>query len=253
MNQSRYQYPQYDFVEDKSGTTDKPPVWFFYYKECVSKMFFRAKPCLNILENICLTSHIRAIKVVRPAMVVIPHLLHLIPDLKVIHLVRDPRDVVLSRVKMVSAHSRLVEHALRFQRLRAQKVPDMRALARGMPLESRIYCRDVMLDARILESMWSYKQTSFTQVRYEDFASTPLAVAQRVYEWMDRKFTLSMRTWLNVSSKTGSIYKWTQANNTVLQSAFNEVQHICKSMLIAFYEDQNKVMNLSALRRWKIT
>jgi hypothetical protein len=177
-------------------------------------------------------------------MVVVEDLLQLLPDLKVVHLVRDPKDVVMSRLKMVSAHSRMAEMALRhgldfgFGQSTRVAAQNTRNIAKGMPIESEIYCRDVMSDVQRFERISEKFSKSIVRVRYEDFARNPLGYTKELYEFLNIKMLKVISDWLTVSGRKDSVYKWTNSSYKGLLPVFHEVQHICSSMYSALYPDQ---------------
>ena len=70
---------------------------FTIYKRCLDSQMELLKPCVQQLEQHCKSKQIRAVKTVRLRMVHVEELLKRDPDLKVIHVLRDPRAVVRSR------------------------------------------------------------------------------------------------------------------------------------------------------------
>ncbi len=71
---------------------------FEAYRACVEKHRPLALSCLPRFESSCKQQKLRVIKTVRANMEIAKHFLKKYPNFKLVHLVRDPRGVVLSRI-----------------------------------------------------------------------------------------------------------------------------------------------------------
>lgn len=61
--------------------------------------FLSVKKCVEELEKVCKATTHRVIKAIRISMELVSHMMDLWPNLKVVHLVRDPRGITNSRLK----------------------------------------------------------------------------------------------------------------------------------------------------------
>lgn len=80
----------------------EPPVDvnFKQYDHCLKASLKKVVDyCISFLQNACLQSSVRAIKTVRLSMETVVELKKLYPHLKIIHLLRDPKATVLSRIR----------------------------------------------------------------------------------------------------------------------------------------------------------
>ena len=73
------------------------PEAFKNYSTCMQIVREKAKPCEQMLGEFCKKADFRATKTVRATMDVVETLLERNPNLRVIHLIRDPRAVMVSR------------------------------------------------------------------------------------------------------------------------------------------------------------
>ena len=69
---------------------------FLRHMTCLSTIYKQLSPCISILEHACQSGATRAVKVIRFSLSFASGLLTLNPAIKIIHLVRDPRGMLLS-------------------------------------------------------------------------------------------------------------------------------------------------------------
>lgn len=138
---------------------------FAQYFECLGNFESRVRACAKEhLDKPCSTSPLRVVKTVRAPMEVARRLFRLYPkDLRLVHLLRDPRGVTLSRLRTEWAHGY-------FER----QDPDPRMLADS-------YCRNSLRDVherKILEAM--HKGQIF-EVLYDNFMEDPKENAKELF------------------------------------------------------------------------
>ena len=75
------------------------------YKKCAHSKKTQAQSCLEDLKSYCKKHRVRSVKTVRLRMMHAERLLAEVPDLRVVHVVRDPRAVVRSRIRYSSYSS----------------------------------------------------------------------------------------------------------------------------------------------------
>jgi hypothetical protein len=150
--------------------------------------------------------------------------LHALPDLKIIHNLRDPRGVVHSR-KFVSEsfHS-----AFAMQRhVRSQRRSSSAKLEKRTPeyyttvdvaKEAKLLCRNLFSDIKKRRRLPS---DQVKVIMYEEYASRPVRVTQQVYEFISQPMPNGVVKWLteNTSGKRVNTRAQTsrQANETVLK------------------------------------
>ena len=110
---------------------------FRRYSQCLSRQAAMVSPCVSHLQMACQSSDLRVIKTVRAAMFEMDELFRTLPNLRLVHLIRDPRGAVNSR----------------------RGYPSFHGIGSGYDVtpEARIYCRDILRDIkarRTLEARW---------------------------------------------------------------------------------------------------
>ena len=221
---------------------DADPIPIANYRRCLTALRTKAQPCINRLKVMCEKATMRAAKVVRPAMEVVPDLLQEIPHLKIVHLVRDPRDVSVSRMLMQSAHSHLAERELRSAHLwppvRAAKgKPSLDRIASSVPIEAALFCNDVLADLVVYDKYTKKFPQSFMRLRYEDYITNPLSYASKVYSFVGLPMPQSLQKWLNSTVSTKSKWKWKTRDQTIMGPYFLDVEVVCKEFYAILYPD----------------
>ena len=135
--------------------------------------------CLPELSTPCSQASIRAAKTVRMRMSTVERVLLRDPEVKVIHLFRDPRGVVLSRSKSMESERMLKE--------------------------GRELCRKMRQDIVEREALEQRFPHSFKVVRYEDLAGEPLGIATELFEFLQRPLPTRVQTWLRLSTQNTNI------------------------------------------------
>ena len=192
---------------------------------------FTVKYCIRKLQNICLSSKFRVVKTIRTSMRQITTLMKEMPRMKILHLVRDPKDTLLSQKKKrlcgKGTLDELVNCTIR-------------------------YCSRLNDDSFIVENFETFKNRVLT-VRYEDFAIRPL-VFNEIYSYFGMEFTDSVRNFAYSVTSNGSIgdclicrQYWQAGNSTSGMKAHVEkwrkkmkpefqiiVDQLCKSSISYF-------------------
>ena len=138
------------------------------YSTCVSGLWMKMSHCAPILQQECQTAKVRIVKTIRHSLDIIDKVNELVPDLKVLHLVRDPRAMLHSRQQWVRTTSREI----------------MATCAR---LNS-----DVTSSQRLLAS----KSQTYLQLRYEDLVTMPLKYAMDVYGHIGLRVPANLAEWV---------------------------------------------------------
>ncbi|XP_048210693.1 carbohydrate sulfotransferase 4 [Perognathus longimembris pacificus] len=158
-------------------------------------------------------------------------------DLRLVHLVRDPRAVFRSRERTayeLSIDSRIVLGPPG-QQLREEEQP-FRAM--------EIICRGQLDILRAAQALPEALRRRYLLVRYEDVARAPLAQAARMYEFAGLEFPPHLRTWVHNTTRgrgTGQHAFHTNARDAVNVSQawrwslpydkVSRLQHICGDIM----------------------
>ena len=132
---------------------------FLAYVTCVNKVYAELSPCVSQLEKSCQSARSRSIKVIRLETIHARSLLKSNPAIKIIHLVRDPRGILLSRTN-VNSPLTAVAAARTCQRI-IKNINDFELILRDFP------------------------NSHLLQLRYEDLASNPQQSALVIYNHMN--------------------------------------------------------------------
>lgn len=142
------------------------------YTNCLSAVWARMSHCTPLLEQECNAATTRVIKTIRLDLDTVDRIVDRNPDVKVIHLVRDPRAMLNSRRKWVPV-SRL-EIAATCARMRA----------------------DFDTFQRLTSTSGSGRQSTYILARYENVISDPTTSAARVYSHVRLKPPSQFAQWL---------------------------------------------------------
>jgi len=127
--------------------------------------------CSPLLESACSSRSTRVVKLVRGTMETMQPLLRRLPDTRVIHLVRDPRAVALSRYKF-SAGGR--GHYSRAASGRTDH----------LSREASVYCRQVVADIRWRQLLEREFPGRFYTLTYEQLVIDPHGRASDIYRFV---------------------------------------------------------------------
>lgn len=121
----------------------------------------RMTSCLRELREACLRAKVVLVKTIRTPMTMALSLMTELKDLKIIHLIRDPRSTMNSRVFIHGCES-------------------------GVKQCVEEHCSAVMEDSAAKGSARVYGDNIFT-VKYEDLVRTPVTVTQQMYQFLKLK------------------------------------------------------------------
>ena len=140
--------------------------YLMHYLECENdKQEDLVDPCIYVMNDVCQNAPIKAIKTVRLTMETADKLLDLLPNLKIIHLVRDPRATVLSRMRN----------------------PTYRAHYSGANLikEAKVYCDIVSSDLKLRSSLEAKYSDRIYELINEAFMADKLGETRKIYEFLN--------------------------------------------------------------------
>ena len=146
--------------------------------------------CLPAFNAACQAKSLRIAKTVRASMASMEPLLESIPNFRVIHLIRDPRPVALSRInypeRMVVSLSAMKAKNDNFTIVR----------------EAEMYCKIVVDDIRAKQLLeQKYPGRIYTLI-YEDLASDNIRYMEEVYKFIGETVHKDTYTWLELTFKS---------------------------------------------------
>ena len=178
---------------------------FRNYHDCVED-FSTKFNCNRIFRNLCTRGGFRGIKTVRGTMASVGDLLERNPNLKVIHLIRDPRAVVLSRQHFHKSGQGLYsasedmdegpEQALRRPQSQVDQTgktavtePKKKKQTKvkthfDLAKEAKLYCSSVVRDLLMRKELEKKYPGVLVEVIYDDFVQAPLDYAAKLYDFI---------------------------------------------------------------------
>lgn len=158
----------------------------FNYGACYSRLRKRVDgTCSPMMKSICSDRSVRAVKSVRATMNSMEPLLRWMPNLRVIHLIRDPRGVVLSRMKFHdSTRNRYSDSG-----------------NDTMVREAELYCRTVVKDIEKRHRLERLYPGKIMSVVYDDFVTDIGSHTERVYEFLELEMPNSTIEWIKEANQ----------------------------------------------------
>ena len=205
--------PQTPFIErDVTKRTS-----FDKYQTCMNRQRqVLEQHCLPSLQDVCDNARIRTTKTVRLNMATAMLLLRQVRNLRVIHLIRDPRAVVLSRTSQATYHGHYS--------------------GKELHKEALLYCRGVTRDVLVRHELLDAFPGSLYELNYEDFTHQPQRHVQEIYRFLDETIPASVENWLakntggEVKNSTAIAEKWKDKMKYIDVIKINEV---CQNMYAA--------------------
>ncbi|KAK2151370.1 hypothetical protein LSH36_366g06004 [Paralvinella palmiformis] len=164
---------------NKSGQN----VNFVKYIKCLDDIRSRSIKCDQVLTNICHRRKMIVIKTVRATMASVEDLLSRHRNLRIIHLIRDPRAVVLSR-KRFGASSYGI-----YSTLQNNETMDL-------VKEAQLYCNTLLRDINERKRLQNKYPGAVIEVVYEKFVLDLVRNAKELYKIIDVPFTKRVHEWL---------------------------------------------------------
>lgn len=153
------------------------------------------RACIERLQEKCLMSKHRLIKTIRMPGTFAESFLNNIPDLKIIHLIRDPRGVLNSRVA-----------------IKLIKYDD-----KEISIVSNHVCSRILLDIQALKRLQQSYSQQVVQLSYECLTFFPEDTARMLYKALDLDFTPEVHDWLQIAFRNNaersfSLFKYGQSS-----------------------------------------
>ncbi|XP_064613357.1 carbohydrate sulfotransferase 1-like [Liolophura sinensis] len=135
--------------------------------------------CVYRFIEVCRQSNVRILKTIRARLERTLSTLEMLPHVKVIHLVRDPRAIISSRRLMGEYYHRNL-------------------LATGSGI-----CGDMRRDIHTFKNLPQEFQGRILQIRYEDLSADPVHMAEFIYSYLRLEMPTNVVTWIknNTHSK----------------------------------------------------
>ena len=169
--------------------------------------------CTEVLRKAITSHHLRATKVIRATMNSMRPLLSLLPTLQVIHLVRDPRAVALSRIRYDKSGQGIYTQSIRKSASSRIQVGDsVGHMHRQKPEtfvvpEASLYCHHVIADIRSRLALEREFPGRILSVRYEDVVANPEQGFRDVYKFIDEPMPKATFHELQKMAKKGQARK----------------------------------------------
>lgn len=196
--------------------------------------------CTPTLRQICAKRKLRAAKTVRASMLSMEPLLRADDQFRIIHLVRDPRAVVASRLA-TKDESVISSYALRSNgnaSVPAKETPAVR--------EASLYCRRAAVDLELSRLLQTRYPGRIMTVRYEDVLADVGRHAEAVYRFLGfeqvpretdawiKQDQQKMDAKLAAKGAVSTLDKWKKVINAEMDSAI--VNGVCKRFF-SLYND----------------
>ena len=162
------------------GLTDSVSVAVKGYATCVDELRRVYDQCSPHMVDMCASSGLLTAKTVRLTMASVELMLDTMPNLRVLHLIRDPRAVALSR---------MIDSTYRAKR------------STGKPVrEAALYCDSVVRDIVIRQRIERRRPGTVLQVLYDELVADPQRIVANIYSFLNETIPASVRDWLAKSS-----------------------------------------------------
>ena len=171
-----------DFCLNNLNAKNDDETPFTEYMKCMNKLRRKASRCEKYFQDRCDDVEFRAVKTVRATMESVETLIEWNQNLRVIHLIRDPRPVTLSRKRFHSSVFGLYS------------ADDTNKL--DIVKESQLYCNTVVRDILKRHELEAKYPGIIREVIYEEFMMDPLKNARELYKFIDVPFSMSIEKWM---------------------------------------------------------
>ena len=192
---------------------ETPFIPFRKYRECMGYHSRFIEKCLPLFANPCAARAIRATKVVRPTMDSLPQLFDKFPNLRVIHLYRDPRGVVRSRSAAWWSPGLYEQSAAETDKVSAV---------------AKIYCDSVTSDYRKRKHLEQRYPDRFLEVVYDEFILDPFINTIKIYQFLNMPMAVETEGFLKQMMRDKDPQdigtKW---KDELTQEEVNKIQTAC--------------------------
>ncbi|KAL4230821.1 hypothetical protein ACF0H5_011195 [Mactra antiquata] len=170
------------------------------------------KPCVTELTSQCKKSNIRTIKVIRMSKETAELMLKAEPNLRIIHLFRDPR-------AMLDSNLRKNEMNVKNPSVFRKRAIDM--------------CNTMLKDFQLMETLKSKYPEKILTVRYEDMSSYPMETSELIHNFVDLPFNKRVENFVlaeSVKPKKNSTHMSIKWRTHIQQEHLNVVEKNCDEL-----------------------
>ena len=170
------------------------------------------KTCLTYHADLCNKAKYRIIKTIRMSMELVQSLMSYLPQLKVIHLVRDPRAITQSRTYSLKMN-----------------------MSKETEMHSKSLCKEIRFDVNFTYTMADICPTRITMILYEALAENPRDAARYIYKFLNMEFTREIEYWVFQSShaaENNGFFGTQRENSTFASSHWRNEINITDVQLI---------------------
>ena len=188
---------------------------FAEYSSCFRSYRRRVdETCVHILRRTITDRRLRAAKVVRATMNSMRPLLRALPTLKIIHLVRDPRAVALSRVNFGETG-------------RGIYTLNMKKSESSIIAEASLYCHHVIADIRSRLELEREFPGRIWSVRYEEVVADPEQIFRDIYKFLGEPMPRTTHDEMQKKAQKGQVMKLSTKwqNNMKYKEAVTVARH----------------------------
>ena len=118
------------------------------------------------------------------------------PNLRIVHLIRDPRLVMLSRRRLGPSSFGLYSTTIDAD----QRVDTAK--------EAKLYCSTVLRDVRERRELQAKYPGVIREVIFDEFMLHPMTNTQQLYNFIDMTFTKSTESWLHSKTRQYNVTDW---------------------------------------------
>lgn len=145
-----------------------------------------------------------------PTLFTLPMVMDAFPSAKAVHVIRDGRDLMLSRLNARVEHLEdPVNRVMMFGRADVDSFM-------GRPIPSEKTVKKLRNELEMLHWVTSVEfglrgrayGERYLEVRYEDLCATPLAEFEKIFAFIEAPFLDETKAWLKEAAKTNRIGKW---------------------------------------------
>ncbi|KAK2168889.1 hypothetical protein LSH36_13g02129 [Paralvinella palmiformis] len=183
------------------------------YRRCIDGMRAEVdRRCTPLFRIQCQRSELRATKVVRATMASMDQVLEQDVNVRVIHLIRDPRAVVLSRLLFDSSGR-------------------SRYAGKDVVKEATVYCRDVVRDIRRRRQLDEKYSGRLLTIIYDDLTRYPISYAEQIYKFLNASLHEKTISWLirNTSEKKNSTKIASKWQKKLSYQTARRIMDVCKT------------------------
>ena len=149
------------------------------------------KDCTSLLSASCNSRQLRATKTVRATMASMEPLLKKLPNFRIIHLIRDPRGVVLSRMKH-GDQSVLAKYSLNGGKSEILK------------REAQLYCRTVVRDLKVRRQLEELYPGRIYPLIFDHLVEDMQQTVNNIYFFLNSTYPINMFAWIKKNSLSGN-------------------------------------------------